>query len=367
MSARLITLVAILLGIANVHAQSVGSESRKGTDTKQDQTLENSQNIQIRKGQTKRGTQGSDRRKADERSKEKRQTDDISAELQASALFTPMIQQIETGEIDTGDNEVAQIFRQCRFFTAAPAVPIALGARPEPEEISYLQGRMALSYRPGADMPKIRVRGDILWRHYDWYDGKYVYRFESPRNLARCNFAYGLTIAAAMRSLARDNSIKETPLQEKVVLVRGDLQERASNALVSAMRSPSLMKEITANAIRVTSNDCILPTITGVNQGNVEWQCGSLKVDPARVQATMAGLTVLGENQFMGQRLNFAQVSGQSDTARSSDSRSVYSSQDQTQESGRDVSMSRRKSTNTNQSSKQSASGKADTSANPTK
>lgn len=131
------------------------------------------------------------------------------------------------------------------------------------------------------------------------------------------------------------------------------------------MRAPSLRKEIEANTLRVTSADCILPTLAGLNQGSTEWQCGSLKVDPSRVMATLGGMTVLGENQFMGQRLAFAQVTGQSVTARSSNSRSTYASQDATSETGQDVSMAKRKSTTVDRSTTTGASGKADTNATP--
>lgn len=79
---------------------------------------------------------------------------------------------------------------------------------------------------------------------------------------------------------------QETKLSEKVVLVRGD-QKRAAGALVAAMRAPSLRKEIEANTLRVTSADCILPTLAGLNQGSTEWQCG--KVDPSRVAAYPLG------------------------------------------------------------------------------
>lgn len=147
--------------------------------------------------------------------------------------------------------------------------------------------------------------------------------------------------------------------------MRGDLQDRAAKALVEAMRDKKLMRDIEASTDRVTGGDCVLPTPAGLMQGNTDWQCGPLKVEPSRVNATMGGLTVLGENQFMGQRLSFAQVSGQSTTARGSESRSSYASKDDSNESGRDVSLSKRKSSTRDQSTTTGSSGKADTSATP--
>jgi len=376
-----------LMGIAaGASAASVGTETREGTDTKQGQTIENSQNIQLRKGNSKRNVTGSDRRAAEERAREKRQTDDISAELQGAALFIPMLQQIEQGQVDTGSNPVAELFQSCRFFTSAQPVPVALGASPSPMEVNYLAGgnvsmiwgaqnsEVSISANDKITVrssdpavPRARVAGASIWERYYWHETASLFRVGAARDIARCYFAYGLTIAGAMKNLAQGGSFQESKLSEKVVLVRGDLQERAAGALVAAMRAPSLRKEIEANTLRVTSADCILPTLAGLNQGSTEWQCGSLKVDPSRVMATLGGMTVLGENQFMGQRLAFAQVTGQSVTARSSNSRSTYASQDATSETGQDVSMAKRKSTTVDRSTTTGASGKADTNATPTK
>lgn len=357
----------LLLGLVGVaSAASVGTETREGTDTKQGATSEQSKNIQIRKGQSKRDVSGSDRRSADERARERRQTDDITAELQGSTLFLPMLQQIELGEVDTGENPVAALFRSCKFFTQGPAIPVALGARPDPEELAFLEGRpVTISYQPGADMPRIRVSGDIISERYDWYDTSLAYRLDAARTLVRCNFAYGMTIAAAMRILAKGATVRETPLKEKVVLVHGDLQERGAAALVAAMREPALLREIERNVQRVTGGECSLPTVAGLNHGNTDWQCGSLQVTPGQLRATLGGMTVLGENQYMGQRLSFAQVSGQSTTARSSESRSTYTSRDATRETGRELSMGKRQTDTRDVSTATGASGNAAANATP--
>ena len=295
-----------------------------------------------------------------------------------------MLQQIEQGQVDTGSNPVAELFQSCRFFTSAQPVPVALGASPSPMEVNYLAGgnvsmiwgaqnsEVSISANDKITVrssdpavPRVRVSGASIWERYYWHETASLFRVGAARDIARCYFAYGLTIAGAMKNLAQGGRFQETNLSEKVVLVRGDLQERAAGALVAAMRAPTLRKEIEANTLRVTSADCILPTLAGLNQGSTEWQCGSLKVDPSRVMATLGGMTVLGENQFMGQRLAFAQVTGQSVTARSSNSRSTYASQDATSETGQDVSMAKRKSTTVDRSTTTGASGKADTNATP--
>lgn len=357
-----------LMGIAaGANAASVGTETREGTDTKQGQTIENSQNIQLRKGNSKRNVTGSDRRAAEERAREKRQTDDISAEFQGGALFIPMLQEIERGQVDTGGNKVAELIQDCGFFTVGQATVAAI--EPTPEILSYLSGGQVvnISVQGGNALARVRVSGAYITKRFDWYSRVTAFVLDSPRNLARCYFAYGLTVRNAMRNLAQGAQVRETPLREKVVLVRGDLQERAAAALVTALRSRGLLEEIERNTLAVTSDDCALPTIFGLMQGNSDWQCGPLSVDPKQVQATLGNMAVLGENQFMGQRLTFAQVTGQSVTARSSNSRSTYTSQDATSETGQDVSMAKRKSTTVDRSTTTGASGKADTNATPTK
>jgi len=348
-------------------ATSVGTETREGTETRQGRTIENSENVQIRKGQTQRSTTGSDQRSADERAREARQTDDISAELQGSSLFVPMIQDIELGHVDTGGNPIAAIFRECQFFTNIPAIPIALGPNPDPIYLNYLHagGKVGAIKWPSGTNTRTRVSGELVWKRYAWYDRPLAHRFDTPRNLVRCNFAYGHTVAAAMRNLAADGAIRETPLKEKVVLVRGDLEDLAAQALVAAMRSPTVQRQIEADTRRVTGADCLIPNILGIQQGTWEWQCGPLKVDPTRLQATMGGTTVLAENQFMGQRLSFAQVSGHTINARSSDSQSKYSSRETGREDARDVSMGKRRSDSLDQTTTTGTSGTANTNASP--
>ena len=223
----------------------------------------------------------------------------------------------------------------------------------------------ALSVQGGGAVARVRVTGAYITRRFDWYSQITAFALDSPRNVARCYFAYGLTVRNAMRNLAQGAQVRETPLKEKVVLVRGDLQERAATALVAALRAPGLMDEINRNTITVTSDDCMLPTVFGLMGGNKGWQCGPLNVDPNQVQANLGNLAVLAENQFMGQRLTFAQVAGQSTSARSTDSRSTYSSADNSNESGQDVSMAKRRSSSRDQSATTGSSGKADTNASP--
>ncbi|MDX9737686.1 MAG: hypothetical protein RBT53_05995 [Azonexus sp.] len=347
-------------------AASVGTETREGAETRQGRSIENSENIQIRKGQTQRSTTGADQRTANERAREARQTDDVSAELQGSALFVPMIQEIELGHVNTGGNTVAAIFRECQFFTATPAIPIALGPFPDPVHLNFLGGGTVAGIKwPSGTNPRTRVSGEWVWKRYSWYDRPLAYRFDTPRNLVRCNFAYGHTVATAMRLLADEGAVRETPLKEKVVLVRGNLEERAAQALVAAMRSPTVQQQIETDTRRVTSADCLVPSLYGLQQGSWEWQCGSMKIDPGRLQATMAGMTVLGENQFMGQRLSFAQVSGHTINARSSDSQSKYSSRETGREDARDVSMGKRRSDSLDQTTTTGTSGTANTNASP--
>jgi len=381
--------ITTMLAVASapLHAANVQSGTQQGTDGKQGVTQERSESIQLRKGSTKRDATGSDRRSAQERSKERRQTDDITAELQGASIFLPMLQEIERGEVDTGGNPAAMLIQSCKFFTSAQPVPIALGANPGHYLNRALHGDSHVAIRWGAEKnevnlgggadgsvvvsttasatPRERVSGGIVAERFVWHEGTRPYRIAPAKDIARCYFGYGLTIAGAMRRLAEAGAIRETPLKEKVVLVRGDLQDRAAKALVEAMRDKKLMRDIEASTDRVTGGDCVLPTPAGLMQGNTDWQCGPLKVEPSRVNATMGGLTVLGENQFMGQRLSFAQVSGQSTTARGSESRSSYASKDDSNESGRDVSLSKRKSSTRDQSTTTGSSGKADTSATP--
>lgn len=231
--------------------------------------------------------------------------------------------------------------------------------------MNYLAGRVAAIKWPSGTNSRTRVSGELVWKRYAWYDRPLAYRFAPPRDLVRCNFAYGHTVAAAMRNLATDGVIRETPLKEKVVLVRGDLEERAAQALVAAMRSPTVQRQIEADTRRVTSADCLIPNLHGIQQGVWQWQCGPLQVDPTRLQATMGGTTVLAENQFMGQRLSFAQVSGRTATARSSDSQSEYSSREAGREDARDVSTAKRRSDTLDQTTTTGASGSANTNASP--
>lgn len=180
-------------------------ETREGTDTKQGQTIENSQNIQLRKGNSKRNVTGSDRRAAEERAREKRQTDDISAELQGAALFIPMLQEIERGQVDTGSNPVAELFKSCRFFTSAQPVPLALGASPSPMEVNYLAGgdvslvwgaqnsEVSISANDKITVrssdpavPRIAVSGASIWQRYYWHETASLFRVGAARDIARC-------------------------------------------------------------------------------------------------------------------------------------------------------------------------------------
>lgn len=364
-TATRIHLLASLFVPVVALAGTVGSETTQGTDTKQSQSIEKSESIQLRKGKTKRDTTGSDRRAAEERGKEKRQSEDISAEMQGGALFVPLLQEIEHGQVDTGGNKVAELIQHCGFFTVGPATVAAV--EPSPEMMSYLSGGKVanVSVQGGGAVARVRVTGAYITRRFDWYPQVTAFVLDSPRNVARCYFAYGLTVRNAMRNLAQGAQVRETPLKEKVVLVRGDLQERAATALVAALRAPGLMEEINRNTITVTSDDCMLPTVFGLMGGNKGWQCGPLNVDPNQVQANLGNLAVLAENQFMGQRITFAQVAGQSTSARSTDSRSTYSSADNSNESGQDVSMAKRRSSSRDQSATTGSSGKADTNASP--
>lgn len=213
------------------NAASVGTETREGTDTKQGQTIENSQNIQLRKGNSKRNVTGSDRRAAEERAREKRQTDDISAELQGAVLFIPMLQQIEQGQVDTGSNPVAELFQSCRFFTSAQPVPVALGASPSPMEVNYLAGgnvsmiwgaqnsEVSISANDKITVrssdpavPRVRVSGASIWERYYWHETASLFRVGAARDIARCYFAYGLTIAGAMKNLAQGGNAAQLSL-----------------------------------------------------------------------------------------------------------------------------------------------------------
>lgn len=349
-------LLVVLALIQPAIAADVSSDTSQSIDTKNSKSIDKSESIQVRKAKSKRDVSGKDSRKSNDTSREARAAEQIQLELQAASLFLPLVQRIEAGEIDAGDNEIAALFRDCRYFTDSQLVPLAsAGERFSGDELAntallqVLYGvteRIAYKHSTGDSFSESRARvtGSGIWKRFSWhYSSDTEYRFAPPRDAVRCYYAYGLTIARAIEQLAQGAKVLRPPQSPPLVLIHGDLGARAANALATAMRSPSLRLDIETKTIATTSRACSLATVYVLETSDLSWQCGAFRANATQIGASVGALVVLGENQFMGQRLTFAQVTSEDSSLRATDSRSTYASADSTSESGQDVTIAKRR------------------------
>lgn len=382
--------VAILAVTPPILAANVGNEATQGNDTKTGQKIEDSKSINIKQGKTKKDSAGAEKRSTQESRTEAKQSLDMTMETSAASLFIPILQQIEGApDYAVSDNVVSAFIKQCRFLSANPPVPTSMAlelnqqphlksllrgdfSRPVLEEMVKNNSIVSGSVFSGGNAsplsiptPQTMIHGDYLTKDFDIYR-KNIYIQSAPaRYVVQCYFTYGITVERAIRQMAAGKRTLESALGEKTVVVHGDLDTEASKAIANVLNDPTLATDIASHTENTIKGGCMVPTVIGIEQGRLDWTCGSLKVDPTTFSATYGAMPVIGDNIFMGVKLNFAQASGQSSVASSAKSKSKYSSSESAKESGQELTQGKSKTTSQESGTSTGRSRKSDTSASP--
>lgn len=363
------TLALTMVLSCSAWAQDVGTSGNQGNELNRSRRLDDSESLRVNKGKTKKETSGTESRVNEQQGRARNLSSQITAEKTATSLFLPMLQQIERREVKTGDNPIANLFQACRFFTSAQPVPstIAFEADHIGQYRNWLTNRSTVSFEPNLKTPRASVSGDVVWRDHPLYHQNIRYNMAPARTLARCYFGYGVTVAEAMNNMARQAvNVGRSPLgDEKVVYMKGNLEDLAASALVEAMRSQKVASDIEQYTMRTTSGGCMLPTIYGMISSQYDWSCGGLKVDPSATTATLGGMEVIGNNTFMGHKVSFAQVGGATQTTEVQRSKGRHTSSEESAESGQSVTLEKTKATSMEKRTTTGMSGKSGVTASP--
>lgn len=397
-----LALCILLVGTHGVgQAASVGNEASESSETRSGRRMEQTEGMQLKKGNTKRATTGREKRSTESAGTENNASESISLEIGASALLIPIMQRAELGQFGLNTPLEGEI-KNCAFLSAKQPVPLGdffgvnmlMWGSPMAAKILMAQedqkarnfGAHSLgwlrdpitgeTFTPeqfNARPRKVFAQGMIV----EAYDGEPVfqaldgvnsfYRVRPAANLVRCYFAYGVVLADALQQLARmeGSRVSADRNGNRTIIVRGDLEPMAVRAVAAALANTALhdrILEYTRNTIR---GGCMLPTATGLVQGDTAWSCGALKVDPENATATLGGMPVMAENTYMGQRLQVAQSISHSNARSANDSRSRYSSTDASTESGRELVVGRNRASTTEQNSSTGISSRSNTTASP--
>lgn len=378
--------VTILAVTTPILAANVGSEATQGNDTKTGQKIEDSKSINIKQGKTKKDSAGAEKRATQESRAEAKQSDDITMETSAANLFIPILQEIENSmDHPAANSAVSGMLRNCSFLSANPPVPTTMALEMMTHMIGRKQFEQVLNgtyrgmhtettsgeiFSPNGESKfvgptKRKITDNYLTEDFNVYHKNRYVQSAPARDVVQCYFAYGITMERAIKQMAAGRRTQESALGEKTVVVHGDLDTEANKAITSALSDPTLEADIVRHADNTISGGCMVPTMVGIQQGSLDWTCGSLKVDPTTLSATYGAMPVIGDNVFMGVKLNFAQASGQSSVASNAKSKSKYSSSESAKESGQELTQGKSRTTSQESGTSTGRSRKSDTSASP--
>jgi hypothetical protein len=379
-------------------AASVSSEATDSSETRSGRRMEQTEGMQLKKGETKRSAVGRDRRSTQSSGVENSANESVSLETGASALLIPIMQRVELGKLGLNtplENEI----RSCGFLTSRQAVPLGdffavnmlMKSHWQDDYLvqfdqmhrNYLSNHMGMLRDPisgqtftleqfNARPKKVLANGMVLDFEedpiYQVLDGvQSYYKVRPAVSLVRCYFTYGIVLSDALQRLAQaeGSRVNADRNGNKTIIVRGDLEQMAVKAVASALSDSRLHGRILEYTRNTIQGGCSLPTVTGLKYGDTSWGCGALKVDPENATATLGGMPVLAENTYMGQRLQLAQSVSHSNNQAANESRSRYSSTDASNESGRELVVGRNRASTQEQNSSRSASSRSNTNATP--
>lgn len=301
----------------------------------------------VKKSSHEKTATGFENRDSTDLKEENRQSDDASLDVSAASLFIPLLQQIENNEIDTKDNAIGAMFRKCKFYTSSQAVPTAFqaqlnmyhgGDRYALENFLSSAGRGAVaSFEPTMKPKKLLLAGDMLTTDFPIYHNNRLVRSAPAWDMVQCYFSYGVTLSKAIKIMATGAKIKDSGLGDKTAIVKNPaLDVAAATALIKAMRSSDTATEIDRYTTNAIQGGCWLPTHIAIMDGSNDWSCGGMKVEPMSSSASMGSMQILGDNVFMGLRLNFSIASSRSTSASKGSSSSKFKNGESSTESGKE-------------------------------
>lgn len=296
-----------------------GAEPTVSTDTGRNKTTEDSTQISREKAIDLQRSSADREAKALESIKARTfSTDYLSqytsrADTQAAIVFEPIVSAIERGEVDMGNNKVADLFRRCGLYSYPHPAVTALFL----ERNGGYQNRVKNYGVPGVyvDAPPsmplhVSVSGQSLYQYHPEMENK-PQRFAPPSEAMRCYIGYSYVLSETIKEMASQAIGQKKPNKGESAqsyFVLDSLEQLASRALVSVIADPVVIESIEQRTEQVLDGGCMLPTLAALNSGNFVWSCGGVDVDPSKGLAKRSGTPYFGENTFMGVSAMFAQV-----------------------------------------------------------
>lgn len=288
------------------------AEPQVSTDTGRNKTTEDSEQISrekaidLQRSATDRTADALDRMRARTFSTDLLKQYSSRADTQAAVLFEPLVSSIERGEVDMGENPVADLFRRCGLYSYPHPSPSALFAGSK-EEINAYGNRWLTP--PQGTPTHVAVTGKALYE-YDPQMEKKPQRFATAAESLRCYMGYSYVLSETIKEMAGQSigSQQNKGKDSQTYFMADSLEQIAALGLVSVIADPEAMKAINQLTEQALAGGCMLPTLAALNSGNFTWSCGGIDVDPGKGLAKRSGTPYFGENTFMGVSAVFAQV-----------------------------------------------------------
>lgn len=314
----------ILLALVCFSLSVYAAEPQVSTDTGRNKTTEDSEqvsrekSIDLQRSATDSSADTIDQMRARTFSTDLLKQYTSRADTQAAVLFTPLMSAIEMGEVDMGEQPVADLFRRCGLYSYQHPIPstLFLGS---PEEINAYGNRMLTP--PQGTPLHVAVTGGDLYKYNRQMEDK-PQRFSTAAEAMRCYMGYSYVLGETIKEVAGQSigSQKNKGEESQTYFVLDSLEQLTARALVAVMADPSTMGNINQLTDQALAGGCMLPTLAALNAGNYTWSCGGIDVDPSKGLAKRSGTPYFGENTFMGVTAVFAQVDAYALTQGLSDS-----------------------------------------------
>ena len=362
---EILTIAFALAGSSLAFATSVSTDADSTVDSKSTKRIERSDRQDVRATDSRRQASGRESRRSTERSSRESKSLGISTELGASSLLLPTLIQIERGEVVTDSPAWNQLFTSCRLFSDQPPVPLVM---PTVGKADYLNGALAKQDTQIARSMTVAPSNTALFgvRNFGRYAGDpHSLRLARPDEAARCYVGYGLLLSHTVQLVTDRAGSRSRDQGVTTAVLNQDPTHALLSALQTAVRDDSLWARIDQIISGVMTSCRLQADYYALTEGLAPWSCGSLRIDPAAVTATLGGLTVLGDNTFWGGRVNLARnITSEKSTGNTASS-SDYATRETGKETAADLVSNQTLSRSRETGASSRVGGKADVSATP--
>lgn len=306
--------------VDNNSSRNIGTESRIQIDRKKEITIDKTKkNI---------SSETKDKLRSMDLSRQELQSFSISDDVPLSSILMPLIRKEEIMTASTNWEELTYIKKTnnhvmldyCRLYSEVPAIPTAFPfvVPPVVKRIGN-QGRLffegegiyqfvqdkALSYiglkytMNGSAFAGMTTMKDI--------SNAVGVKLDNPAVPARCFYYYARLGESIIKDLSGSALAVDKTVSKETFFIDGDLQKAVERSFRNLMfRSNSYDVDDFAN--REINQGCRLPTLSGIQNGFSDWQCGGLSVESKTLSASLGGVPILGDNVYFGRKVSLNRV-----------------------------------------------------------